>query len=183
MENVLGDNIGFVNLVNSMGDDLTVVNSARVSYSGHSESFTDKDKKLVRYLLKNNHSSPLEHVQFTFNIKVPLMIERQWNRHRTWKYFSLNEVSRRYSSENIEFYIPKEFRLQSDNNKQMSSGELLNETDTFIFYQEIINQCKTGIDLYNKLIEKLEFKLALVDNVINELEEKEISKLSGNEPS
>ena len=105
MENILGDGIGFVNLVNSMGDDLSVVNSARISYSRESSEFSERDEKLIKYLLKNNHSSPLEHVQFTFNVKVPLFIERQWNRHRSWKYFSLNEVSRRYSSENIEFYI------------------------------------------------------------------------------
>lgn len=154
MENVLGDGIGFVNLVNSMGDDLTVVNSARVSYNNKSKEFSDKDKKLVRYLLKNNHSSPLEHVQFTFNVKVPLMIERQWNRHRTWKYFSLNEVSRKYTSENIEFYIPKEFRIQSTDNKQMSSGEVLNETDSMILYKKIKNQCEYGLNLYNKMIDK-----------------------------
>lgn len=154
MENVLGDNIGFVNLVESMGNDLTVVNSARVSYSGHSKELGEREKKLVRYLLKNNHSSPLEHVQFTFNVKVPLIIERQWNRHRTWKYFSINEVSRRYSSENIEFYIPKEFRLQSEDNKQMSSGELLNETDSVILYQEIKRECERGVELYNWMLNR-----------------------------
>lgn len=152
MLNVLGDNIGFVELVDSMGDDLTIVNSARVSFYKNSDEFSDKDKKLVRYLLTNNHSSPMEHVQFTFNVKVPFFIERQWNRHRSWKYFSLNEVSRRYTSENIEFYIPKVFRLQSEDNKQASSNETLNETDTVITYQEIRNLCLQGLEQYNKLI-------------------------------
>lgn len=154
MENVLGDSIGFVNLVNNMGDDLSVVNSARISYSRESNEFSEKDEKLIKYLLKNNHSSPMEHVQFTFNVKVPLFIERQWNRHRSWKYFSLNEVSRRYSSENIEFYIPKEFRLQSTDNKQMSTGEVLSETDSMLFYKEIKYQCESGLELYNRLLEK-----------------------------
>jgi flavin-dependent thymidylate synthase len=99
-------------------------------------------------------NSPLEHVQFTLNIKTPLFVERQWNRHRTWKYFSLNEVSRRYSSQNIEFYIPKEFRLQSDDNKQMSSKEVLDPTETVIFYQRIKDQCRKGVAIYQEMIDK-----------------------------
>ena len=110
MENVLGDGIGFVKLVDSMGNDLSIVRSARVSYGKTSEEFSDRDKKLIKYLIKNSHTSPLESVTFTFNIKCPLFIARQWMRHRTWSY---NEISRRYTSENIEFYIPKEFRIQS----------------------------------------------------------------------
>jgi len=149
MENVLGDNIGFVKLVDKMGDDLSVVNSARISYNRESSEFSDRDKKLIKYLLKNNHSSPLEHVQFTFNVKVPLYIERQWNRHRSWKYFSLNEVSRRYSSENIEFHVPKEFRLQSQDNKQMSTGELLGFEKSLYFENKIRTLCKNGLETYN----------------------------------
>lgn len=152
IENVLGDDIGFVSLVNSMGNDLTIVNSARVSYNRESTELEEKDIKLIRYLIKNNHSSPLEHVTFTFNVKVPFFIERQWNRHRTWKYFSLNEISRRYSSENIEFYVPKEFRLQSEDNKQMSSGEVLDETMSMIFHQEIRDACESSLILYQKML-------------------------------
>ena len=154
MENVLGDNIGFVKLVDKMGDDLSVVNSARISYNRESSEFLDRDKKLIKYLLKNNHSSPLEHVQFTFNVKVPLYIERQWNRHRSWKYFSFNEVSRRYSSENIEFYIPKEFRLQSQDNKQMSSGEMLSSDKSLYFENKIRTLCKNGLETYNEMLEE-----------------------------
>lgn len=154
MENVLGDNIGFVKLVDKMGDDLSVVNSARISYNRESTEFSDRDKKLIKYLLKNNHSSPLEHVQFTFNVKVPLYIERQWNRHRSWKYFSLNEVSRRYSSENIEFHVPKEFRLQSQDNKQMSSGEILNSEKSLYFENKIRSLCENGLETYNEMLEE-----------------------------
>ena len=152
MNNVIGDNIGFVELVDSMGDDLRIVNSARISYSRESKDFGEGDKKLIVYLLKNNHSSPLEHVTFTFNVKVPFMIERQWNRHRAWKYFSFNEISRRYSSENIEFYIPNDFRIQSADNKQMSTNEHLNETDTMLFRQRINQHCADGLDLYNNML-------------------------------
>lgn len=154
MENVLGDSIGFVKLVDKMGDDLSVVNSARISYNRESSEFSDRDKKLIKYLLKNNHSSPLEHVQFTFNVKVPLYIERQWNRHRSWKYFSLNEVSRRYSSENIEFHVPKEFRLQSQDNKQMSSGEMLNSEKSLYFENKIRTLCENGLEIYNEMLEE-----------------------------
>lgn len=125
IENIINDGVGFCELVSSMGDDLQIVNSARVSYNRESNEFGDKDKRLIKYLLKNNHSSPLEHVQFTFLVEVPLFIERQWNRHRSWKYFSLNEISRRYSSENINFHVPKEFRKQHSDNKQMSTDELI----------------------------------------------------------
>ena len=153
MENVLGDNIGFVKLVDKMGDDLSVVNSARISYNRESSEFSDRDKKLIKYLLKNNHSSPLEHVQFTFNVKVPLYIERQWNRHRSWKYFSFNEVSRRYSSENIEFYVPKEFRLQSEDNKQMSTGQLLEEKRATEFEDTIKMFCEDSLTIYSVMLE------------------------------
>lgn len=153
-KNVLEDNIGSVELVQSMGDDLTIVNSARVSFGRHSKELDDKDKKLINYLIKNNHSSPLEHVVFTFLVKVPFFIERQWNRHRAWKYFSLNEVSRRYTSENLEFYIPRHFRLQSENNRQMSTDEELNATDSFIFAQRIIEHTQQGLELYNDMLDK-----------------------------
>jgi thymidylate synthase (FAD) len=151
-DNVLGDNIGFVRLVSSMGDDLNIVNAARVSYGKSSEEFGDKDRRLVTYLLKNSHTSPLEHVMFTFNVKVPLFIERQWQRHRTWAFFSLNEVSRRYTSENIEFYIPDKFRIQSTDNKQMSTDELLNEHYTAVIKQTIREQCESALEVYNLML-------------------------------
>lgn len=154
MYNVLHDGIGFVELVDSMGTDLDVVNSARVSYGGNSGKFEEKDRRLIRYLLKNNHTSPLEHVAFKFNVKVPLMIERQWNRHRTWKYFSLNEVSRRYTSSNLEFYIPREFRKQSADNKQMSTDESLSSDDAKQIRISILRQNNNQIALYNDMIEK-----------------------------
>ena len=103
MNNVI-DNKGFVELVDSMGDDLRVVNSARVSFNKEKEVFDAKDEKLIEYLLENKHTSPLEHVVFTFLVKVPLFVRSQWMRHRTW---SFNEVSRRYTSEEMDFYIPK----------------------------------------------------------------------------
>ena len=151
--NVLGDNIGFVKLVSSMGDDLTIVNSARVSYRRESSNIDEGDKKLIRYLITNNHSSPLEHVMITLNVKVPLFIERQWTRHRTWKYFSLNEVSRRYTSSNMEFYTPVEYRLQSRDNKQMSSDSVLGKDGSSRFEARTRFLAEQSLHLYNEMID------------------------------
>lgn len=121
---------GYLELLAFMGSDNTVVAAARVSYLGESKG--DKsDKKLIRFMMKHKHTSPFEHVTFQFRIKCPLFIRSQWHRHRTWSY---NEVSRRYTSENIEFYSPKEMRTESRSNKQSSSSKgmvthLVNLTD------------------------------------------------------
>lgn len=111
---------GFVILQDVMGDDMAIVNAARVSRLGESKGAT-ADKKLIFYLLKTwpKHTSPFEMVEFKFHVKCPIFIARQWMRHRTW---SFNEVSRRYTSENIEFHIPDLWRRQSKRNKQGSSG-------------------------------------------------------------
>lgn len=152
INNVLGDNIGKVNLVTSMGNDLSVVNSARVSYNKQSIKLSDKDEKLIQYLLEKNHSSPLEHVNFTFSITVPFFIERQWNRHRAWKYFSLNEISRRYTSENIEFYIPKDWREQHSDNKQMSTDKLV-EREVALEFEDITKMfCEEAFSIYEAMI-------------------------------
>lgn len=128
------DDIGSVELVDSMGDDLRVVNAARVSFNKESEEFTGRDEKLVEYLMTNGHTSPLEHVVLTFLVKVPLFIRSQWMRHRMW---SFNEISRRYTSEEIQFYIPKVLRKQSDNNKQASTDDEIKQ----------INHCGEPIDV------------------------------------
>ncbi len=118
------DNIGKVELVQHMGEDITVVNSARVSFGVHKDKIDEKDKKLINYLVKNKHTSTLEHNTATFRIKVPLFVRSQHHRHRTWSY---NEISRRYTKVNIEFYTPKKFRTQHETNRQASnSRDLIN---------------------------------------------------------
>lgn len=114
---------GFVELISSMGNDSTVVNAARVSFN-KDIIITDKerDEKLITYLLSNKHTSPLEHVVFTFHVKCPLFVRSQWMRHRTW---SFNEISRRYTSDDIDFYVPKELRKQADSNRQASTDETI----------------------------------------------------------
>lgn len=98
----LKDGISSVELLDNMGDDLTVVNAARVSYAGSSIDFDGRDAKLIRYLMRNKHGSPFEHVVFQFRIKAPLFVVHQWQRHRMASY---NERSGRYVEMQDEFYI------------------------------------------------------------------------------
>jgi len=124
-----GDKIGKVELVDAVGSDLTIVNSARVSFGVHKSELDDKDRKLIRYLIKHKHTSTLEHCFVTFRVKVPLFIRSQHHRHRTWSY---NEISRRYTAENLEFYEPMSFRTQHEKNRQASNE---NETIDPIVYE------------------------------------------------
>ena len=110
---------GFVRLVDSMGDDLSVVRAARVSYDAAWRAGEDQgsDKRLIGYLWKHQHTSPFEAVTFTFEVKAPIFVLRQWMRHRTWSY---NEQSARYSVLPAEYYVPRPemIGMQSKNNKQ-----------------------------------------------------------------
>jgi thymidylate synthase (FAD) len=113
-----GDGIGKVEYVEHMGSDLSVVNSARVSFGKHKEVIEEADKKLISYLIKHRHTSTLEHCVVTFRFKVPLFVRSQHHRHRTWSY---NEISRRYTDFNIELYNPPRYRTQHDSNRQASN--------------------------------------------------------------
>lgn len=110
---------GFVRLVDSMGGDLSVVRAARVSHSAQWRSGDDEgsDAKLLAYLMRHGHTSPFEHVVFTFEVKAPFFVLRQWHRHRTWSY---NEESARYKENTGEFYIPdpKRIGVADPRNKQ-----------------------------------------------------------------
>ena len=114
------DGIGSVDYVTHMGDDLTVVNSARVSFGKQKDVLDAKDKKLIKYLIKHRHTSTLENNQVTFRFTVPLFGRSQHHRHRTWSY---NEISRRYTDENLKFYLPKKFRTQHKSNRQASNQQ------------------------------------------------------------
>jgi thymidylate synthase (FAD) len=88
------DKIGRVDLINHMGDDLTIVNSARVSFGVTKDKLDNRDKKLIKYLVKHRHTSTFEHNVVTFRFVVPMFVRSQHMRHRTWSY---NEISRRYT--------------------------------------------------------------------------------------
>ena len=115
-----GDKIGSVDYVSHMGTDLTVVNSARVSFGVQKEELDDRDRKLINYLIKHRHTSTLEHNVVTFRFCVPLFVRSQHHRHRTWSY---NEISRRYTDVDIKFYEPMAFRTQHKSNRQASNAE------------------------------------------------------------
>ena len=119
---IYGDGIGRVDYVNHMGDDLTVVNSARVSFGVEKDELDGRDKRLINYLIKHRHTSTLEHNLITFRFTVPMYVRSQHHRHRTWSY---NEISRRYTDVNIKFYEPKAFRTQHKSNRQASNAEEL----------------------------------------------------------
>ena len=99
---------------------MSVVNSARVSFGRHKKVIEESDKKLINYLIKHRHTSTLEHCVVTFRFKVPLFVRSQHHRHRTWSY---NEISRRYTDFNIEFYNPQRYRTQHDSNRQASNED------------------------------------------------------------
>ncbi len=108
---------GWVGLIDHLGSEATIVNAARVSFGKIKKTVDDRDVTLLRYLLDNKHTSPLEHVIFTFSVHCPLFIRGQWHRHRTWSY---NEISRRYTEIDMEFYTPEHLRCQAENNRQAS---------------------------------------------------------------
>lgn len=147
------DGIGFVELVDSVGSDLSVVNSARVSFGKHKEELDAKDEKLIRYLINHKHTSTLEHCFVTFRVKVPLFVRSQHHRHRTWSY---NEISRRYTDFDICFYEPKAFRTQHKSNRQASNPEgLINpvlscgsDCDEMMRLHH-----QMSLDLFNRMIE------------------------------
>jgi len=116
------DSIGRVDYVSHMGSDLTVVNSARVSFGNTKSELDKRDRKLIRYLISHKHTSTLEHCFVTYKFTVPLYIRSQHHRHRTWSY---NEISRRYTEKDLQFYCPHEFRTQHKSNRQASNAEEL----------------------------------------------------------
>ena len=116
---------GFVRLVDYMGSDERIVAAARVSYGTGTKTFR-QDRGLINYLLKNDHTSPFEQVIFTFHLKMPIFVARQWIRHRTAR---VNEISGRYSVLKDDFYFPdkKVISLQSSDNKQGRSTDVVPE--------------------------------------------------------
>jgi thymidylate synthase (FAD) len=122
---------GFIEVVDSLGNDLTVVNSARVSFGKRKTKFDKSDERLVKYLAKYKHYSPFRHLQVQFHVKAPEFVMRQWYKHvvgiettsnSSTKDHAWNEISGRYV-EYDEFYQPTIYRKQSDDNKQASEGQ------------------------------------------------------------
>jgi thymidylate synthase (FAD) len=150
---------GYVRLVDVMGNDLSVVNAARVSYDKESEDFNEKDVKLLQFLVRERHTSPFRHAAMTFEVYAPLFVARQW-----WKYAvasthvddqnGWNESSRRYVTEDEEFYIPnsREWRSKPENSKQ-GSGEPLNEYTGSIYTSYLEQYVESGLEMYRTALE------------------------------
>lgn len=111
-----------VDYIDHMGDDLTVVNAARVSFNKRKSEFDDKDEKLIKYLAEHNHFTPFTHCTLTVKIKCPIFVARQLLKHQIG--LSVNEVSRRYVDDPPEFMEINEWRQRAENKKQ-GSGDYL----------------------------------------------------------
>jgi thymidylate synthase (FAD) len=150
---------GFVELVDLMPHpasgircDLAIVNAARVSFMGESKG-DDADKKLLFYLMRNQHSSPFEMVEFKFRLRAPVVTYWQWIRHRTFHYQSANAQSGRYTPfEEDDFYVPSVWRRQSASNKQASEGELDSE-DSARLTEQLAAHYAQAHTLYQQALE------------------------------
>ena len=146
---------GFIRVMDYMGDDTAIIQSARVSY-GEGTKKVSNDKGLIRYLMKNWHTTPFEMCEIKLHIKLPIFIARQWIRHRT---ANVNEYSARYSILDKEFYIPRAQHMtgQSTTNKQGRGGNLSKkDTERFLkilkddaernykHYEDMLNENQSG---------------------------------------
>jgi len=141
---------GFVRLVDHMGDDARIVQSARVSYGKGTKTLRE-DQQLIKYLYTNKHTSPFEQVIFTFHIKLPIFVARQWIRHRTAR---VNEISGRYSEYTPDFYIPDLDRIrEQDYINRQGSGKELHVDIQKRAIELISEECYRIYDKYKKLLE------------------------------
>lgn len=150
---------GYVRLVDQLGSDLSIVNAARVSYDKESNELSERDKKLLSFLWKEGHTSPFRHAAITFEIYAPLMVARQW-----WKYAvssthiddqnGWNESSRRYITENEEFYIPLplQWRSKPENSKQ-GSGDPVDAEIGAKYYKALIDISEKSLSLYKEALD------------------------------
>jgi thymidylate synthase (FAD) len=155
MEKKVLDN-GYVRLVDVLGNDLSVVNAARVSYDKESVEFADRDASLLKFLIREGHTSPFRHAALTFEVYAPLFVARQW-----WKYAvasthiddqnGWNESSRRYITEQEEFYVPEagEWRSKPENSKQ-GSGAPVNNNLGQVYTNKLNNLIDEGVGLYQE---------------------------------
>lgn len=153
---------GFVELIDSLGSDLTVVNSARVSFGKRKKELSDGDKKLIKYLADHQHWSPFRHVQLQFHCKVPEFVARQWYKHVVGIAYSeggaasvdhaWNEVSQRYvDASEFDFYVPDGFRQQSEDNRQASMDTPVSDPDGMI-KKSFDQHCDAALTLYHQLV-------------------------------
>ena len=142
------DGQGWVGLIDHLGSEATIVNAARVSFGKIKTQIDARDEALMEYLIANRHTSPLEHLVFTFSIHCPLFVRGQWHRHRTWSY---NEISRRYTEIDLECFTPAQLRKQSTNNRQASYVDEDFKAPELV--EAIRKHNEDSLALYNKLLD------------------------------
>ena len=144
------DGIGFVELLDTFGDDLTVVNAARVSFAKESTELTDRDRGLIRYLAEHDHVTPFFHPQARFRIRMPIFVAREWYRHQIG--FARNEVSRRYVDTQPECWVPREedLRARDPKLKQGSRPDAVSDAATWRTRIAEFQGC--AVELYENMI-------------------------------
>ena len=149
MSDPLHDSISKVELLEVMGNDLTVVNAARVSFNKESTELVEADAKLIRYLAKHKHVTPFFHPQIRMRIKMPIFVAREWYRHQIG--FARNEVSRRYVDFEPEVYTPVELRARDPKLKQGSKAESVEDNDRVAAAMK--KSLLVAVESYNGLLE------------------------------
>ena len=149
---------GYIEVVDVLGDDLTPVNAARVSFGGRSKTFEAKDRRLSKFLIKHKHFSPFRHQHVMMIIKAPEFVMRQWYKHvvgiettssHPTKDHAWNEISGRYVPVK-EYYYPQYFRKQSADNKQASEGEIEDQKQGYFLWEKGLHQVQ---ETYKELLE------------------------------
>ena len=143
----LSDGISSIQLVRISGSDIDVVNAARVSYGKLTATLSERDEKLIGFLMEHHHTSPFEHNQLSFRVKCPIFVFRQWIRHRMNSY---NEISYRYVKAPLEFYIPSQWRYQDTKNRQGSVGAFDDEQ----LKEKYIQALSVAKETYEHLLEQ-----------------------------
>jgi len=139
-----------VELLETFGNDLTVVNAARVSLGKHVTEFTEKDAKLIKYLADHEHTSPFFHPQVRFRLKMPIWMAREWFRHTIG--FARNEVSRRYVDTPPTFFVPAELRTRAPSKKQGSNDDVHPANDDLRSLMR--GMMASSLDIYDALLAK-----------------------------
>ena len=136
-----------VELLNHMGDDLTVANVARVSFNKWKTELDDKDVKLIHYLAKHEHTSPFRHTAIQLRCEAPIFLARQLGKHQVG--LAWNEVSRRYVDDAPEFYYPEEWRARPEGSVKQGSGTAIKNTLIDEYYHRVLTE---SFNNYNRML-------------------------------
>jgi thymidylate synthase (FAD) len=144
------DGAGFIELLDTFGDDLTVVNAARVSFAKESTTLDPRDGKLIKYLADHHHITPFFHPQARFRIKVPIYVAREWFRHTIG--FARNEVSRRYVDDRPECFVPLDTQLRERDTNKKQGSKPTPITDSASVCEKIRIRQEEMIQFYEQLL-------------------------------